>query len=138
MRSGTARMKSDTATTGPGASASALVTYGTFGSSAGCRRLYSSVCSASRRSSVQDVADHTTADTPQSWASSSWARSAQPMHVPEARICALGAPSPIDGAGEYRYRPFSRPGTSTLAGSAGCRIGSLLDVRREAMFLGGL
>jgi len=46
---------------------------------------HDSQASASRRSSVQDVADHTSADTPQSVASSSWARSASRTDTPEAR-----------------------------------------------------
>src|SRR3712207_8670739 len=47
------------------------VTYGTCGSSSGCSRLCSSAASACRRSSFHDVTDHTSADTPQSFASSS-------------------------------------------------------------------
>ena len=71
--SGTALIQSDTATTGPDRPDSTEVTYGTRGSEAGCSRFHDSQASASRRSSVQDVADHTSAATPQSVASSSWA-----------------------------------------------------------------
>ena len=88
--SGTARIQSETATTGPAASPSTDVTYGTRRSAAGCSRLYDSQASASRRSSVHDVADHTSAATPQSDASSSWARSAHGMATPEARTWARG------------------------------------------------
>src|ERR1700746_713500 len=69
IRSGTALIQSDTATTGPAAPESADVTYGRRGSSPGWSMFQDSQASASRRSSVQDVADHTSADTPQSVAS---------------------------------------------------------------------
>src|SRR6516164_9692919 len=88
--SGTALIQSETATTGPGASESAVLTYGTRDASPGFSMFHDSQASASRRSSVQDVADHTSADTPQSVASISWARSADRSATPEARICALG------------------------------------------------
>src|SRR5271169_809122 len=64
--SGTALIQSDTATTGPGASASAEVTYGTRDEAPGFSVLKGAQASGSRRSSVQDVAGQTTADTPQS------------------------------------------------------------------------
>ena len=73
--------------------------YGTRGSLPGCSRLYSSACTASRRSSVQEVTDQTSAATPQSWASSCWALSAHCMPVPEARMLALTAALGA-GAGE--------------------------------------
>ena len=50
----------------------------------------SSQAIASRRSSVQDVADHASALTPPSSASSRWASSAHRMPTPESRIFALG------------------------------------------------
>src|SRR5215831_14928194 len=88
--SGTALIQSDTATTGPDVSDSEEVTYGTRGGSDGCSRFHDSQASASRRSSVQDVADHTSAGTPQSRASISWAATAWRTATPEARICARG------------------------------------------------
>src|SRR6516162_4016616 len=92
--SGTALIQSDTATTGPGASDSAELTYGTRDGSPGCSRFHDSQASASRRSSVQDVADHTSADTPQSAASISWAVRAWRSATPEARIWARGDETP--------------------------------------------
>ena len=68
--SGTERIQSDTATTGPGSPESAVVTYGTRVSSPGCSMLCDSHARASRRSSVHEVTDHTSAATPQSSASS--------------------------------------------------------------------
>src|SRR6516162_8947862 len=62
--SGTALIQSDTATTGPGAPESTELTYGTRDGSSGCSMFHDSQANASRRSSVQDVADHTSADTP--------------------------------------------------------------------------
>src|SRR5271169_6906173 len=88
--SGTALIQSDTATTGPGWPDSSEVTYGSRGGSSGCSMFHDSQASASRRSSVQDVADHTSADTPQSRASSSWAVTACRSATPEARIWARG------------------------------------------------
>src|SRR5690242_8389363 len=99
--SGTALIQSDTATTGPDRPDSSEVTYGTRGSEAGCSRFHDSQASASRRSSVQDVADHTSADTPQSVASISWAATAWRSATPEARICARGADSDSGAAGAY-------------------------------------
>ena len=43
---------------------------------------------------VHDVADHTSACTPHSCASISWAASAQGIATPEARICARGPGPP--------------------------------------------
>ena len=105
--SGTALIQSDTATTGPAASDSADVTYGTRGVSSGCSMFHDSQASASRRSSVHEVADHTSADTPQSAASSSWARRASRTVTPEARICPRGRASSwpsaaVCGAAAYR------------------------------------
>src|SRR6478672_3297574 len=91
--SGTALSQSDTATTGPGASDSTAITYGSRDGSPGFSMFHDSQASASRRSSVQDVADHTSADTPQSAASISWAATAWRSATPEARICARGADS---------------------------------------------
>src|ERR1022692_408362 len=88
--SGTARIQSLTATTGPCCPSSAWVTYGTRCSSSGCSRFHSSQRSASRRSSDQEVADHASAATPQSSASSCCASSAQRSATPEARILARG------------------------------------------------
>src|SRR5215469_16083247 len=88
--SGTALIQSDTATTGPDLPDSCEVTYGTRGSSDGCSRFHDSQASASRRSSVQDVADHTSTDTPQSAASISCAVRAWRSATPEARIWAGG------------------------------------------------
>src|SRR5580704_12212441 len=97
--SGTALIQSDTATTGPGASESTDVTYGTRDVSPGFSMLNDSQASASRRSSVQDVADHTSADTPQSAASFSWASRADCSDTPEARIWARG-PEPSGAEAE--------------------------------------
>src|ERR1700749_4706290 len=88
--SGTALIQSDTATTGPGAPDSTELTYGTRDGSPGCSMFHDSQASASRRSSVQDVADHTSADTSQSAASISWAVRAERSATPEARIWARG------------------------------------------------
>src|ERR1700722_3767154 len=88
--SGTALIQSDTATTGPGLPDSSEVTYGSRGGSSGCSMFHDSQASASRRSSVQDVADHTSADTPQSRASISCAVTAWRSATPEARIWARG------------------------------------------------
>src|ERR1700683_1424203 len=137
--SGTALIQSETATTGPGAPPSTEVRYGTCGGSSGCSMFHDSQPSASRRSSVQDVADHTSADTPQSVASISCAVRACRSATPEARIWARGtgttdrsaespparpasqsrtaeagaAPAPPaapePSAGEYRYRPCRMP-----------------------------
>src|SRR5580700_2999146 len=102
--SGTALIQSDTATTGPDVSASAELTYGTRAGESGWAMFHASQASASRRSSVQDVADHTSADTPQSAASRSWAASADRSATPEARIWACtpeaapgSAPGPAPG-----------------------------------------
>src|ERR1700751_415487 len=92
--SGTALIQSDTATTGPGASDSTAITYGSPDGSPGVRMFHDSQASASRRSSVQDVADHTSADTPQSAASISCACSADRNATPEARIWAWGEETP--------------------------------------------
>src|ERR1700728_5350801 len=99
--SGTALIQSETAIAGPSESASAEVTYGTRDGSPGWSMFHDSQASASRRSSVQDVADHTSADTPQSDASSSEAVTADRSATPDARICALG---PEDTVCSDRYR----------------------------------
>src|SRR5262249_25100178 len=99
--SGTALIQSDTATAGPGEPSSADVTYGTRPGSPGCSMFHDSQASASRRSSVQDVADHTSAATPQSAASICWAATAGRTATPEARICARGAVSDSAAAGAY-------------------------------------
>src|SRR5690348_4387099 len=110
--SGTALIQSDTATTGPCASASAEETYGTRDGSPGFSMFHDSQASASRRSSVQDVADHTSADTPQSAASISCARSADRSATPEARIWAWGEETPDRSASSGRPDcPTSQPGT---------------------------
>src|SRR5579859_5279514 len=96
--SGTALIQSDTATTGPWASARAEDTYGTRDGSPGFSMFHDSQASASRRSSVQDVADHTSAGTPQSEVSMSWARSADRSATPEARIWARGAETAVCSA----------------------------------------
>ena len=98
---------------------------------------HDSQASASRRSSVHEVADHTSADTPQSVASSSWARSASRTVTPEARICPRGVAASsvasLDGA--YRYSPRKMPCSRAAwppgneAGSGGCGYGSLYTVR---------
>ncbi len=117
--SGTARIQSDTATTGPGASKSTDVTYGTRAGSDGYSRLCDSTASASRRSSVHEVADHASADTPQSAASSCCARSAHGIATPEARSWARG-PS-VSGPVAYLYRPFRMPSSSPpMTGAGGC------------------
>src|SRR5579862_3020923 len=142
--SGTALIQSDTATTGPTASDRTEVTYGTRGPESGCSMFHDSQSRASRRSSVQDVADHTSADTPHSVASISWAVSACRTATPEARIWACGpsgrsSPEPepepgasaCAGAAEYRYSPRRMPCSSAAGppgkdnGSAGCGYGSL-------------
>src|SRR6201998_4862184 len=64
--SGTALIQSDTATTGPTASDRTEVTYGTRGPESGCSMFHDSHASGSPRSSVQDVADHTSAAQPPS------------------------------------------------------------------------
>src|SRR5579863_5433209 len=136
--SGTALIQSDTATTGPGAPPSTEVRCGTRGGSSGCSMFHDSQPSASRRSSVQDVADHTSADTPQSLASISCAASACRSATPEARIWARGTgttdrsaeleraasqsrtagpdeasvPPAEPSAGAYRYRPRRMPCSS--------------------------
>src|SRR5271165_255509 len=102
--SGTALIQSDTATTGPGRPDSTDVTYGTRDGSPGFSMLNDSQASASRRSSVQDVADHTSADTPQSAASFSWAARACRSATPEARIWARGPPASESGADAGAYR----------------------------------
>src|SRR6516165_7165538 len=143
--SGTALIQSDTATTGPEEPARAEVTYGTRGGSAGCSRFHDSQASASRRSSVQDVADHTSAETPQSRASISCAVSAWRSAIPEARIWTRGpdpdapsvpeSPGAEPSAGAYRYRPRRMPCSSPAVppgkpdGSGGCGYGSLYTVR---------
>ena len=107
---------------GPAASASFVVTYGTRASSSGCRKLCSSAARASRRSSVQEVTDHTSALTPHSCSSTSAASSAHGTDTPEASSCTFG-PSP-----EWlliRCRPRTMPSMSTSSGSAGCSMGSL-------------
>src|SRR5579862_1559936 len=151
--SGTALIQSDTATTGPGLPASSEVTYGSRGGSSGCSMFHDSQASASRRSSVQDVADHTSADTPQSRASISCAASACRSATPEARIWARGtgttdrsaeleepparpasqsrtadagagpAEAAEPSAGAYRYRPCRMP-SSSAAGPPGNEAGS--------------
>src|ERR1700722_20398739 len=88
--SGTARIQSETATTGPGAPSSADVTYGTRVSAPGCSMLCDSQASASLRSSVHEVTDQASAATPQSSASSRCARSAHGIATPEASSCARG------------------------------------------------
>src|ERR1700736_1186023 len=93
--SGTALIQSDTATTGPGLPDSSEVTYGSRGGSSGCSMFHDSQASASRRSSVQDVADHMSADTPQSRASISCAVTACRSATPKAGSAA-GAPGPTD------------------------------------------
>jgi hypothetical protein len=122
--SGTERIQSETATTGAPepAPASADVTYGVRGSSSGCSRLCDSTARASRRSSVHEVTDHTSAATPQSSASSCRARSAHGMATPEARILAPA----VDGAAAYRYMPRRMPSSSpSSSGAGGCGYGSL-------------
>src|SRR5580704_16876016 len=119
--SGTALIQSDTATTGPGAPESAEFTYGTRDGSPGCSMFHDSQASASRRSSVQDVADHTSADTPQSAASISRAVRAWRNATPEARIWARGDETPDRSASsaspESRASPASQPGTAVSAGA---------------------
>src|SRR6478672_1236459 len=111
--SGTALIQSDTATTGPCASASAEETYGTRDGSPGFSMFHDSQASASRRSSVQDVADHTSADTPQSAASISWARSADRSATPEARIWAREAGTlPRSASPDTRASPASQFGVA--------------------------
>src|SRR5215472_9654057 len=139
--SGTALIQSETATTGPEEPARAEVTYGTRGSEVGCSRFHDSQASASRRSSVQDVADHTSVETPQSRASISCAVSAWRSAIPEARIWARGPlsvpepPGAEPSAGAYRYRPRRIPCSSAAVppgndtGSGGCGYGSLYTVR---------
>src|SRR5947209_1927714 len=116
--SGTALIQSDTATTGPGASDSTEVTYGSRDGSSGFSMFHDSQASASRRSSVQDVADHTSADTPQSAASISWARTACRTATPEARIWARRAEArgadtlPRSASPDARARPASQFGAA--------------------------
>src|SRR2546430_12885490 len=92
--SGTALIQSDTATTGPGASHSTAVTYGSRDGSPGFSMFHDSQASAPRRSSVQDVADHTSADTPQAAASISCASTADRTATPEATLPAWGEETP--------------------------------------------
>src|SRR5580700_1303395 len=109
--SGTALIQSDTATTGPDLPDSSEVTYGSRGGSSGCSMFHDSQASASRRSSVQDVADHTSADTPQSRASISWAVTACRSATPEARIWARGT-----GTTDRSEEPDSPASQSRTAG----------------------
>src|SRR5580693_3439266 len=139
--SGTARIQSETATNGPDepdepdAPDSSDVTYGTRCGSSGCSIFHESHASASRRSCVHDVADHTAADTPQSSWSNCWARSAQGSATPEARSWAgmTGAPDRSGegvGAVAYWYKPRKIPESrSSIAGAGGCGYGSLYTVR---------
>src|SRR6185312_10201227 len=89
-----ALIQSDTATAGPGAPESTVETYGSRDGSPGFSMFHASQASASRRSSVQEVADHTSADTPQSAESISWAVRAWRSATPEARIWARGEETP--------------------------------------------
>jgi len=107
--SGTALIQSDTATTGPGAPESTEATYGSRDGSPGFSMFHASQASASRRSSVQEVADHTSADTPQSAASISWAVRAWRSATPEARIWARGEETPDRSASPDVLT--SQPGT---------------------------
>ena len=96
INGGLSRMKSETATTRPGASFSFVVTYGVRGSSVGWRRFHSSVATPSRASSFHEVTDQVEAATPHSSASS---RAASVIHgkpTPEASSCTWGAPSGAD------------------------------------------
>src|SRR3984957_2244549 len=114
--SGTALIQSDTATSGPGRPASSEVTYGSRGGSDGCSMFHDSQASASRRSSVQDVADHTSADTPQSRASISWAASADRSATPEARIWARGTGTTLRS--EEVEEPAARPASQSRTAGA--------------------
>src|SRR6201996_1535272 len=119
--SGTARIQSETATTGPGASDSTVVTYGTRVSASGCSRLCDSHASASRRSSVHEVTDHTSAAMPQSSASSRCAVSAHGTATPEARSCARGVATVGGVTGAYLYMPRRMPSSRpSVAGAGGC------------------
>ncbi len=120
--SGTDRIQSDTATNGPSAPLSFRVTYGTRCSSSGCSRLCSSHSTASRRSSFQEVADHTSARTFQSSARIRCASSAHGTATPDAMICAGIEPAVPSLS---LWTPLRMPSTSTFAGSAGCWMGSL-------------
>ena len=99
IRSGTARIQSLTATTGPSVPSSFSWMYGLRGWSLGWSRLCSSASIASRRSSVHEVTDQTSAPTPQSCASSCCAFSAHCMPVPDASNCAAGPV--VSGAAAY-------------------------------------
>src|ERR1700693_3020129 len=112
--SGTALIQSDTATTGPGLPDSSEVTYGSRGGSSGCSMFHDSQASASRRSSVQDVADHTAADPPPSRASISWAPSAERGATREARIWAGGTETTLrwEEVEEPPARPASQSRTA--------------------------
>ena len=77
--------------TGPGRSPSFAVTQGTGASWSGWRKACSSQRSPSRRSSFHEVTDQTSATTPQSLRSSSWASSAHGIATPEASSWTRGA-----------------------------------------------
>ena len=121
--SGTARIQSDTATTGPAVFASLAVTYGTGACWSGCRSACRSMDTPSRFSSPQLVTDHTSAATSQLADSMSAARSASGIETPDARICALL--ERFSGAARNRYMPRRTPSGSKFSGSAGCWYGSL-------------
>jgi hypothetical protein len=86
--SGTAFMKSDTATNGPSPPLRISVTRGVRGFSPGCSRFQRSVVSASSRSALYDVADHRSTATSWCSASSRCASSAASQEVPENRMLA--------------------------------------------------
>ncbi len=92
--SGTERIQSDTATNGPSEPLSFRVTYGTRCSSSGYSRLCCSHSTASRRSSFQEVADHTSALTFHSSPRSRCASRAHGTATPDAMICA-GTEPPV-------------------------------------------
>jgi hypothetical protein len=96
MASGTRRIQSLTATTGPAAPSSAVVTYGRA-PVVGCSRLCCSHSTPSRRSSFQLVTLQTSAATPQSSRSSRCASIASRTAMPLASTWARG-PSPSAAA----------------------------------------
>jgi len=71
------------------------------------------------------VTDQTSAETPQSSASSFWASSAHGTETPEASNWAFG---PVAADSLTRCKPRRMPSTSTFSGSAGWICGSLYTV----------
>ncbi len=108
--SGTAFMKSVTATNGPSDADSASVTYGTRGVSVGCSRFHRSAERASSRRALYEVALHRSAATSWFSASSRCASRAAPWAVPlKITVARRLGPS---GAAAKRYSPLRIPSSA--------------------------